>query len=117
MSDYLDIVRQVLDRQVVDSNHFSCGKVDDIVIEGKTTLKVTAILVGNRAASGRLPELVKWISRILFGEEDMRIEWSEIEVITPHQIKLRSSARELGLDERTGFAARIIGALPSSWKK
>jgi sporulation protein YlmC with PRC-barrel domain len=113
---YLDIARQVLDRQVVDSNHIVCGKVDDIEIEGKTQLKVTAILLGNGAASSRLPELGKYISRKLFGRRVVRIPWSEVVVIS-HQIKLRSTARELGLDERTGIAFKIISALPSSWKK
>ena len=113
---FLDIARQVLDRQVIDSNHIVCGKVDDIEIEGKTKLKVTALLLGNGAASARLPELAKYISRKIFGRRIVRIPWSEVEVIT-HQIKLRSTARELGLDERSGTAFKIISVLPSSWKK
>ena len=28
--EYLDMARQVLDRQVIDCNHMLCGKVDDI---------------------------------------------------------------------------------------
>ena len=52
---HLDIVRQVLDRQVVDANHIYCGKVDNIVIDLKGRPKITAILVGNGPASDRLP--------------------------------------------------------------
>jgi hypothetical protein len=37
-------------------------------------------------------------------------------VIT-EEIKLRRSAIELGLDERTGFAHRLVSKLPRSWKK
>jgi sporulation protein YlmC with PRC-barrel domain len=113
---FLDIARKVLDRQVVDSNHIVCGKVDDLEIEGTTKLKVTALLLGNGVASARLPELAKYISRKIFGRRVVRIPWSEVEVIT-HEIKLRSTARELGLDERTGSIFKIISALPSSWKK
>jgi sporulation protein YlmC with PRC-barrel domain len=113
---YLDIVQQVLDRQVVDSNHILCGKVDDLEIEGKTKLKVTAILIGNGAASERLPELAKWTSQKLFGKRVVRVPWSEVDVIT-HEIKLRSTAKELKLDERAGPAYRIVSSLPLSWKK
>jgi sporulation protein YlmC with PRC-barrel domain len=114
--DYLDIARQVLDRQVIDANHILCGKVDDIEIEGKSPMKIAAILVGNGAASSRLPELAKYISRKLFGRRIVRIPWSEVDVIT-HQVKLRSHAADLGLDERSGTAFNIVSSLPSAWKK
>jgi sporulation protein YlmC with PRC-barrel domain len=110
------MAKQVLDRQIVDSNHIACGKVDDLEIDGKRKLKVIAILVGNRPASARLPEFAKRLSRKLFGDRVTRIPWSEVDVIT-HQVKLKSTASELGLDERTGIVFKIISALPSSWKK
>jgi len=113
---YLDLSRELLDRQIVDSNHMLCGKVDDIEIEGKEALRVVAILVGNRAASGRLPELAKRVSRGLFGSQLIRIPWKEVDVIT-HQVKLKSPAAEFGLDERKGFAFKIVSLLPGSWKK
>lgn len=114
--DYLDMARQVLDRQVVDSNHFPCGKVDDLEIESKPGPKITALLIGNGAASDRLPELAKWISRKLFGSGVVRVPWSEVDVIT-HEIKLKSHAKDFGLDERTGWAHYLIGKLPLAWKK
>ena len=114
--DFLDIARQVLDRQVIDANHILCGKVDDIEIEGQTKIKITAILVGNGAASSRLPQLAKYVSRKIFGSRTIRIPWSEVDVIT-HQVKLKSRAADLGLDERSGIAFNIISALPSAWKK
>src|SRR4051812_42706076 len=105
--DFLDMVREVLDRQVIDKNHILCGKVDDIEIEGKDKPKVTAILIGNGAASERLPELFKTLSQKLFGKAVVRVPWSEVDVIT-HQIKLRSEAKELKLDERTGAVYSFI---------
>ena len=113
---YLDIAERVLDRQVIDANHILCGKVDDIELDGESGLKVTAILIGNGAASERLPELAKFLSRVLFGKGVVRVPWSEVDVIT-NEVKLKSSAKKLGLDERSGIAFRIIGALPFSWKK
>jgi sporulation protein YlmC with PRC-barrel domain len=114
--DFLDLARQVLDRQVVDSNHFPCGKVDDIEIEGKKKVRITALLIGNGAASERLPELAKVVSQKIFGRSVVRVPWSEVEVIT-HEIKLRSRAKDLKLDERTGLAHRLVSKLPGAWKK
>ena len=114
--DFLDMARQVLDRQVIDKNHILCGKVDDIEFDGGTQPKVTAILIGNGPASDRLPQLFKILSQKIFGRSVARIPWSEVEVIT-HQIKLKSDAKELKLDERTGPVYDFISKLPLSWKK
>jgi len=114
--DFLDMARQVLDRQVLDKNHILCGKVDDIEIEGETKPKVAAILIGNGAASERLPELFRILSQKIFGKSVVRVPWNEVDVIT-HQIKLKSDAKELKLDERTGPVYDFISKLPLSWKK
>jgi PRC-barrel domain. len=110
---YLDMGRQVLDRQVIDSNHIPCGKVDDLEIDGQ---KINAILIGNGAASARLPELAAWFSRLAFGNRVTRVPWSEVSVIT-HEIKLKSRAANLGLDERRGWVFNLISAIPLAWKK
>jgi sporulation protein YlmC with PRC-barrel domain len=114
--DHLDLIRQVLDRQVIDSNHFPCGKVDDLEIKGTKDLKVTALLIGNGAASQRLPALAKWISQALFGTGTVRVPWTEVSVITD-SVKLRSTAGHLGLNERKGRVYRLISKLPGAWKK
>lgn len=110
---YLDLCRQILDRQVIDSNHIPCGKVDDIEMLGN---KITAILIGNGIASERLPELARAISKKIFGDRAVRVPWSEVHVIT-HEIKLRSRASDLGLDERKGWVFELISKLPLAWKK
>jgi hypothetical protein len=110
--DYLDMVRQVLDRQVIDSNHIPCGKVDNLEIQGQ---KIMAILMGNGIASERLPELAAWFSRLVFGTGVIRVPWSEVSVVT-HEIKLKSRAADLGLDERRGWVFDLISKLPLAWK-
>ena len=114
---YLDIVRQVLDRQVVDANHFNCGKVDDIEIDFHSkTPTVTAILVGNQYSSDRLPEFAKWISQKLFGRSRVKLSWSEVTMITEN-VKLAKNADEYGLDERNGLVYKFISKLPGAWRK
>jgi len=113
---HLDLVRQLLDRQVVDKNHVYCGKVDDIVIDLKGGPKVKAILIGNGAASDRLPEFARWLSRTLFGRGITKIPWSDVLVVSD-VIKLASDAKEHGLDERRGWPYDIVSKLPGAWKK
>ena len=113
---YLDLVRQVLDRQVVDLNHYNCGKVDDIEIDLSGEPKIIAILIGNGFASERLPEFARWVSLKLFGRRKVKIPWSDVSVIT-EDIKVAKAAKDYGLDERTGSIYRIIAALTETWKK
>jgi sporulation protein YlmC with PRC-barrel domain len=112
---HLDVVRQVLDNQVVDRNHVHCGKVDDVLIDIDGP-KVTGIVVGNGAASDRLPELPRWISRKLFGTKQVKIPWSDVLVIT-EVIKLAKDAKDYDLDERKGWTYNLISRLPGAWKK
>jgi sporulation protein YlmC with PRC-barrel domain len=118
MQDYLDIVRQVLDRQIVDANNVPCGKVDDVEVEGEAggELKIKALLVGHGAASDRLPEICKAVSRKIFGARVVRVPWSEVSIITDH-IKLKSRADELDLGEAGSIASKIVSKLPGAWKK
>ena len=113
---HLDLVRQVLDRPVVDSNHYNCGKVDDIELDLSGKPNVNALLVGNDLTSDRLPEFARFISRKLFGRSKVKIPWSEVTVIT-EDIKLAKTAKEYGLDERKGFIFEFISKLPGAWKK
>jgi sporulation protein YlmC with PRC-barrel domain len=113
---HLEFVRQVLDRQIVDSNHILCGKVDDLEIELQNGVRVTALLTGNGAAAARLPELLRVISETFFGKRITRIPWSDIRVIKD-VIQLDRTAEEFGLDERHGLLFRAISKLPGAWKK
>jgi hypothetical protein len=107
-----------LDRLVVDCNNVPCGRVDDLSIEGNpgTQLKINGILIGVGPASDRLPELARFIVQKVFGRRHIAVPWSEVTMITDH-IKLKSSARDLGLDETHSFAFKIIRTLPGAWKK
>lgn len=114
--DHLDLVRQVLDKQIVDANQIPCGKVDDLEIEGKGKLKITALLVGNGVASKRLPEVATFISQKIFGKRIVKIPWSEVSIVSD-KITLKSPAGELNLDERQGWIFNFISKLPGAWKK
>src|SRR3954468_12175581 len=59
----LDLVREVLDHELVDVHGIPCGMVDDVelsAVPGKP-LHVTALWCGPGVAQTRLP---KWIARV-----------------------------------------------------
>ena len=113
--DYLDLVRQVLDHEVVDSNNVPCGMVDDLEVEGGPgeELRVTALLVGAGAWTRRLPSAFERLAARVFGRQQTRVPWSEVESVT-ERVKLRSRAEELGLGRADRKASRLGGKVPGS---
>jgi sporulation protein YlmC with PRC-barrel domain len=115
MQEFLDVVRSVLDHEVVDSNEVPCGMVDDIEVEGGAggELRVTALLVGVGAWADRLPRPFGAAAKLIFGRQRTRVPWGEVSVIK-ERVKLRSRASELGLGGADRKASRLIGRLPGA---
>jgi sporulation protein YlmC with PRC-barrel domain len=113
--EYLDMIRQVLDHEVIDANNMPCGMVDDLEIEGGPgeALKVTALLVGPDAWAERLPSLFGLLAKKIFGNRRTRVPWDEVSVIT-EKIQLKSTASALGLGEADRKAAKWIRKLPGA---
>lgn len=113
--DYLDIVRQVLDHEVVDSNNLPCGMVDDLEVEAELggELRVTALLVGAGAWTRRLPSAFEGLAAWVFGTQQMRVPWSEVESVT-ERVKLRSRAEDLGLGRADRKASKLLEKVPEA---
>jgi sporulation protein YlmC with PRC-barrel domain len=113
--DFLDIVRQVLDHEVVDSNNLPCGMVDDLEVEAEPggELRVTALLVGAGAWTRRLPSAFEGLAAFIFGNRQTRVPWSEVESVT-ERVKLRSRAADLGLGGADRRAAKLLERIPGS---
>jgi hypothetical protein len=90
---------QILDREVIDSEFFPCGKIDDVEFEGEPgkPLKITAILLGCGVWSKRLPAGLQLLVEKSFGSKVITIPWQQIKGIGSH-IQLRSSVFDLKLD-------------------
>lgn len=111
---HLDIVRMVLDHQLLDSNYIECGKVDDVELTGGVgELRITALLTGPGVAVRQLPGFLQSLGRWLFGARVTRVPWREVQVITS-QIKLNSHAADLGLDRAENEIAVWLKKLPMS---
>ena len=110
---YLDVVRMLLDHQLLDANHVECGKVDDIELEimDDGTLRATAIFTGPGASFAHLPRFFEWLARKFFGTRSKRLPWAELAIVDS-RIKLRSTREALGLDELERRAAAWVAKFP-----
>lgn len=113
--DFLDIMRQVLDHELIDANNIPCGMVDDLEIKGDPgeELKVTAILVGPGVWAERLPNLFGSLVKKIFGSRKTRVPWEEVSIVS-ERIKLKSKASELGLGVADRKAAKLIRKIPGA---
>jgi hypothetical protein len=100
-----DLMRDLVDAELFDSNEVPCGRVDDVQLELTARgLEVVALLVGPGAWQARLPALLRVVARVLFGHHRVRVPAAEIAQIA-EVVRLRSPAATLGLgiaDRRTG---------------
>jgi sporulation protein YlmC with PRC-barrel domain len=100
-----DVMRDLLDYEIVDVDEVPCGRVDDVELElTPRGLAINALLVGTGAWLPRVPALLRVIVRKLFGQQRVRVPIAEVTQIA-EVIRLRSRATELGLgvlDRRTG---------------
>ena len=113
----MDLVHQVLDRELVDADDVPCGTVDDLELEGAPgeALAVVALLVGPGAWGPRLPALPAAIAAKLFGTARVRVPWSEV-VEVSERVRLKSTAAKLGLGVDDRKAGRWLAKVPGSDK-
>ena len=107
----LDLLREVLDHELVDAEGVPCGTVDDLEFADTPRGPALVALVAGPGAWGpRLPALLAWAARRLFGCERVRIPWEQVDDIG-ETIKLKSGAEALGL----GRVDRKVQAWLSRW--
>jgi sporulation protein YlmC with PRC-barrel domain len=110
----LDLVRMVLDHQLVDADGHDCGRVDDIELDetgGK--LRIRAIVAGPPAAARALWPVSRWLIRKLFGRTAAKVSWHEVDAVDS-KVRLRVLAEVFRLLASEQKAARWISRLPLS---
>ena len=93
-----DLVRDVLDHAVVDSDGVPCGMVDDVELdcEPGRPLEIIALLMGPGSWQRRLPRWAAYLARQLFGARAVRVPWAHV-VKIGEKIELDQKAADLGL--------------------
>ena len=93
----LDLLREVLDHELVDVDGVSCGMVDDLEFAATPQgLALVALWSGPGAWGPRLPALLQWACARLFGDARRRVPWEDVADVG-EVIRLRRSAGALGL--------------------
>jgi sporulation protein YlmC with PRC-barrel domain len=109
------LVRQVLDKQLVDENGSKAGKVDDLLIELRDDgpPQVVAILTGPNTVAVLLPawlqRLTSWIRTAVLGLEQtkpMEVDWSHV---THIDVVVHLDVNRL--------KAGLVGSQESIWKR
>jgi len=115
MKPTIELLRDVLDHDIVDVDGVRCGIVDDIELDDGPggALVVAALLVGPGAWQARLPALLGVVSAWLFGRARTRVPWSEVAELT-QSVKLARRAGELGLGKLDRKAATWLKRLPGA---
>ena len=113
--EVLDLIRDVLDHEVVDAQDVPCGMVDDLELSGDagSALVVTGLLIGVDAWADRLPWFMPKIVKRAIGRPAVHIPWSEV-AVTGDRVKLKSTAEQLGLNAIDRRWGRRLANLPKS---
>ena len=108
----VDLVRDLLDRQLLDAQGEPCGMVDEVELarEGDA-LRVVALRVGVGAWGPRLPALLRPLARALLGRRAVRVAWEDIDSIR-EAVRLARPAAELGLRFVNPRLQRLIERIP-----
>ncbi|HEV7607547.1 MAG TPA: hypothetical protein VGO61_09440 [Steroidobacteraceae bacterium] len=108
-----DLMRDVLDHELVDCNGMSCGMVDDVELSPRERgLEVVALWVGPGAWEPRLPAIVRIAVRAVAGARRRRVDFGEVAEIS-EVVRLKSSASAL----RLGAADRRVGRWLARWER
>jgi hypothetical protein len=99
----MNIVRDLLDKQLVDNGRFEVGKIDGIIVEsGEDDALFTQFVVGPVPALRRIsPRLAERLRRFM-----VRRGWGEGEMRIPAELLL-----ERGIDVKVDISARESPAL------
>ena len=117
----MDLVRDLLDKQVVDRNGLELGRVDSIVLELRDdgSAVVTGIEVGLIAVARRLHPLLGRCARAiemilgLDGNRPVRIAFSKI-IGFDKDIKVDLASTDTPVTELERSARRIVSSIPGA---
>jgi sporulation protein YlmC with PRC-barrel domain len=105
---------ELLDHQLVDSDGFLCGNVDDVELEERDgRLVIVALLSGPGAWPDRLPRLFRGVARRVFFDKVARIPWEQVAEVRG-AVKLRVPGNEVGIGRGEELAGRWLSRLPGS---
>jgi sporulation protein YlmC with PRC-barrel domain len=110
-----DVVRDILDHELLDADGVPCGVVDDVMLDGEpgAPLRVVALIVGPGGWLPRLPSLVGGLLRHVVAAKHVRVPWSAVAHVG-ERIELAQRASELGLGVADRRIGRVLARIPGA---
>ena len=106
-----DLVRDLLDHELVDAEGVPCGMVDDVQLSlGDDGVAVTALLCGPAVAAERLPAWLRILARACGAQRRARVPIEDIDSVA-EVVTLKRRAPELGLGVAERRVARWLGRI------
>lgn len=119
----MDLIRDLLDKQLVDRHQRPMGKVDGVVLslsDAGRPPRVAYIEVGMLTQARRLhPRLEKWVARLLKrwgtqNDESFRIPWAQV-VPTGNDVTAGVEAEETpALALELWLRKKVVGRIPGA---
>lgn len=109
----LDVMREVLDHEIVDVDGVTCGMVDDVVLRvgARGAAEIAFLLVGTDAWFGRLPAVLEVVLRWLVRPSVVRVPWEQVTDVS-EVIRLGARAASLGLGSMDRKVGRWLAKVP-----
>lgn len=121
----LDLIRDVLDKQVVDRDGTKMGRVDGLVLElrGDQPPRVRHLEMGFVVLARRVhPRLEAWLERLrrrfsVRRTARYRVDWSKVRQVEPHHVQIEVEARATpAFDWERWLRDHVVAKLPESHK-
>ncbi|HKH47982.1 MAG TPA: hypothetical protein VKM72_25265 [Thermoanaerobaculia bacterium] len=121
----LDLVRDVLDKQVVECEEMKIGRVDGLVLElrGDQPPRVDSLEMGFVVLARRVhPRVESWIERLrrrfsVRKAARYRVPWSKVMEVKPHHVQIEVAALETpAFDWERWLRDHVVAKLPKSQK-
>jgi hypothetical protein len=122
MREHIDVIRDLLDKQLLDRSETKMGRIDGIVLAiGDGAPKVDHFELGFAVLASRLhPRVEKWFvalrnRRSVRRSARQMVPWSAVQEITPHGVKLDLDAIDTpAFDWERWLRDHVVSKIPGT---
>jgi hypothetical protein len=116
----MNLAYRILDDQIVDVDGRRCGRVDDLLLDGRPgqPLVLDAILSGSGVWHRRLPGWLQRPARYLFGsgvigKDVIQVPWAQVDHFD-EVVHMKAKAVDLGLGQGDDRDAALFRRIPGA---
>jgi hypothetical protein len=122
MRKQFDLIRDLLDKQIVDKDETKMGRVDGIVlaVDGDAQPRVDHLELGFAVLARRVhPRLEQWLSALrqrwsVRRSARQTIPWSKVTDLNPHHLQVDLKAWDTAAFDWERAARKVVSKMPGS---